>query len=111
VALLIRLLILPIRRPILAMVLGLAIVGAVFAYDWKQEPSCGGQTMDRTSICHRLTDSEGTYDKTYEDMRSDQSSAPYIWGTLGGVLLLGGAVSWPIRRRRAARAATAATAV
>ena len=57
-----------------------------------------------TSICHRVTDSEGTYDKTYDDMASDQSQAPYIWAGLGGVLLLGGAMSWPIRRRRAARA-------
>lgn len=40
-------------------------------------------------------------------MKSDQSTAPYIWGTLGGVLILGGAVSWPIRRRAARAAATA----
>jgi hypothetical protein len=110
VGLLIRLLILPVRRPILAIVLGLAIVGAVFAYDWKQAPTCGGETMDQTSICHRVLDSDDTYDKTYEDMRSDQSTAPYIWGTLGGLLVLGGAVSWPIRRRRAARAAATAVA-
>jgi hypothetical protein len=109
VGLLIHLLILPVRRPIVAIVLGLAIIGGVFAYDWKQAPSCGGQTMDRESICHRLTDSAGTYDKTYDDMRSQQSTAPYIWGALGGVLVLGGAVSWPIRRRRAARAAATAT--
>lgn len=102
--LLIRLLILPVRRPILAIVLGLAILGGVVAYDWQQEPSCGGQTMDRTSICHRVTDSDGTYDKTYDDMKAQQSTAPYFWGGLGGVLVLGGAVSWPIRRRRAARA-------
>jgi hypothetical protein len=108
VGLLIQLLILPVRRPIVAIALGLAIIGGVLAYDWKQAPSCGGQTMDRTSICHRLTDNDGTYDKTYDDMRSQQSTAPYIWGTLGGVLVLGGAVSWPIRRRRAARAAATA---
>jgi hypothetical protein len=110
VGLLIHLLILPIRRPIVAIVLGLAVIGGVLAYDWKQPPSCGGETMDQTSICRRLTDSDGTYDKTYADMKSDQSRAPYIWGALGGVLVLGGAVSWPIRRRRAARAATAAAA-
>jgi hypothetical protein len=108
VGLLIYLLILPFKRPIVAIVLGLAIIGGVFAYDWKQTPTCGGETMTATSICHRLTDSEGTYDKTLGDMRSDQSQAPYIWGGLGAVLLLGGAVSWPIRRRRAARAAAVA---
>ena len=106
--LLIRLLILPFRRPIVGIVLGLAIIGGVFAYDWDQAPTCGGRTMDATSVCHRLTDSDGTYDKTYDDMVSDQRSAPYIWGTLGGVLVLVGAVSWPIRRRRAARAAAPA---
>ena len=106
--LLIQLLILPFRRPIVAIVLGLIILGGVFAYDWKQEPSCGGQTMDRTSICRKLTDSDGTSDRTYDDMKSQQSTAPYIWGTLGGALVLGGAVSWPIRRRRAARAAVTA---
>jgi hypothetical protein len=108
VGLLIHLLILPFRRPVVAIVLGLAVIGGVLAYDWKQEPSCGGETMDRTSICRRLTDTDGTYDKTYADMRSQQSTAPYIWGTLGGLLVLGGAVSWPIRRRRAARAAVTA---
>ena len=107
--LLIHLLLLPIKRPIVAMVLGLAIIGGVFAYDWKQAPTCGGETMTATSICRRVTDSEGTYDKTYRDMASDQSQAPYIWGGLGGVLLLGGAVSWPIRRRRAARAVAGRT--
>ena len=103
--LLIQLLILPFRRPIVAIVLGLIILGGVFAYDWKQEPSCGGETMDRTSVCRKLTDSDGASDRTYDDMKSQQSTAPYIWGTLGGALVLGGAVSWPIRRRRAARAA------
>ena len=108
VGLLIHLLILPVRRPIAAILLGLAVIGGVLAYDWKQAPTCGGSTMDSTSICHRLSDDDGTYDKTYDDMRSDQSSAPYIWASLGGVLALGGAVSWPIRRRRAARAAATA---
>ena len=108
--LLIHLLLLPIKRPIAAMVLGLAIIGGVLAYDWKQPPTCGGETMNATSICRRLTDDEGKYDKTYDDMASTQSQAPYIWGGLGGVLLLGGAVSWPIRRRRAARVAELAAA-
>jgi len=108
VGLLIQLLILPVRRPIVAIVLGLAIIGGVLAYDWKQAPSCGGETMDQSSVCHRLNDSDGTYDKTYDDMKSDQSSAPYFWGALGGVLVLGGSVSWPIRRRRATRAAAMA---
>ena len=103
--LLIHLLILPFRRPIVAIVLGLAIVGGVLAYDWDQAPTCGGETMDSGSVCRRVTDSEGTYDKTYDDMREQQSTAPYIWGSLGGLLVLGGAVSWPIRRRRAAREA------
>lgn len=103
--LLIHLLILPFKRPIAGIVLGLVIIGGVLAYDWKQTPTCGGETMTAASVCHRLTDSEGTYDKTLDDMRSDQSQAPYIWATLGGVLILAGAVSWPIRRRRAARAA------
>jgi hypothetical protein len=108
VGLLIHLLILPFRRPIVAMMLGVAIVGAVLAYDWEQPPSCGGQTMDRTSVCRRLTDSDGSHDKTYDDMLEQQGTAPYFWGGLGGVLVLGGAVSWPIRRRRAARAAATA---
>ena len=107
--LLIHLLILPFRRPIAAIVLGLIIVGGVLAYDWDQEPSCGGETMDRTSVCRKVTDSDGSSDRTYDDVKSSQSSAPYIWGTLGGVMVLGGAVSWPIRRRRAAREAAAAT--
>jgi hypothetical protein len=55
----------------------------------------------------RLTDSSDTRDKTYDEARSSQKSAPYIWATLGGALVLGGAVSWPIRRRDAARAAAA----
>jgi hypothetical protein len=110
VGLLIYLLLLPFRRPIVAIVLGLVVIGGVFAYDWKQPPTCGGETMTSTSICHRVTDTDSSADKTYEDMAADQSQAPYIWGTLGGVLLLGGAVSWPIRRRRAARAAAAVPA-
>ena len=105
--LLIRLLILPIRRPILAIVLGLIIIGGVLAYDWDHEPTCGGETMGRADICHLRSDDDGSSDKTYDEVKSDQSSAPYIWSTLGGVLVLGGAVSWPIRRRRAARAAAA----
>jgi hypothetical protein len=107
VGLLIRLLILPIRRPVVAIVIGLAIVGAVLAYDWDGAPTCGGSTMERGDICHRITDTSNTYDKSYDQVQSDQKPAPYIWGGLGGLLILGGAVSWPIRRRRdaAARAA------
>ena len=54
-------------------------------------------------VCHRLSDKAGTYDKTYAATKSDQSSAPYFWGALGGAMVLCGAVSWPIRRRRATR--------
>ena len=110
--LLIHLLILPFRRPIAAIVLGLVILGGVYAYDWDSAPSCGGATMEQGDVCHRLSDSDGTYDKSFDEASSEKRTAPYIWSTLGGVLILGGAVSWPIRRRRAAaRAAAAAPAV
>jgi len=108
--LLIHLLILPFRKPVAAIVLGLIILGGVLAVDWDQEPTCGGQTMTQDDVCRKVTDSDGSSDQTYADVKSSQSSAPYIWGTLGGVLVLGGAVSWPIRRRRAARAAELAAA-
>jgi hypothetical protein len=107
--LLIRLLILPFRHPIAAILLGLAILGGVFFADWDSAPTCGGSTMEQGDICHRVTDTDGDTDKTYDDVKSDQKSAPYIWGTLGGVLVLGGAVGWPLRRRREA-ARDAATA-
>lgn len=100
--LLIRLLILPFRRPIAAILVGLAILGGVLAYDWDGAPTCGGSTMEQGDICRRVTDTAGTYDKTYDETRSNQKSAPYIWGSLGGALVLAGAVSWPVRRRRAA---------
>jgi hypothetical protein len=104
--LLIRLLILPFRHPIAAILIGLAILGGVLAYDWDGAPTCGGSTMQQGDVCQRLTDTTHTYDKTYDEAKSDQKSAPYIWASLGGLLVLGGAVSWPIRRRRnAARAA------
>jgi hypothetical protein len=100
--LLIQLLILPFRRPIAAILIGLAILGGVFVYDWDSAPTCGSSTMEQGDICHRVADTDGSSDKTYDESRSDKKSAPYIWGALGGALALGGAVSWPIRRRREA---------
>jgi hypothetical protein len=108
--LLIHLLILPFRRPIAAILVGLAILGGVLVYDWDSAPTCGGSTMEQGDVCHRLADTADTYDKTYDESRSDKKSAPYIWGALGGAMALGGAVSWPIRRRREAARAAAATA-
>ena len=108
--LLIQLLILPFRRPIVAIVLGLAILGGVFAYDWDGAPTCGGSTMEQGDVCRKITDTTGSSDRTYEQAEANQTSAPYIWGTLGGVLVLSGAISWPVRRRRAAARAAAATA-
>ncbi|MEV4345208.1 hypothetical protein AB0J83_12095 [Actinoplanes sp. NPDC049596] len=108
--LLIHLLILPFRRPLAAIVIGLAILGGVYAYDWDSAPSCGGSTMEQGDVCRRLSDTDGTYDKTYDEAGSEKRNAPYIWASLGGVLVLGGAVSWPIRRRRAAARADAAAA-
>ena len=108
--LLIHLLILPFRRPIAAILIGLAILGGVLAYDWDGAPTCGGSTMEQGDTCHRISDTAAANDKTYDEVKSDEKSAPYIWGTLGGVMALGGAVSWPIRRRRAAAARDAAAA-
>ena len=108
--LLIHLLILPFRRPIAAILVGLAILGGVFVYDWDSAPTCGGSTMEQGDICHRVSDTAHTYDKSYEESRSDKKSAPYFWIALGGAMALGGAVSWPIRRRREAARAAAATA-
>jgi hypothetical protein len=109
--LLIRLLILPFRRPIAAILIGLAILGGVLAFDWDSAPTCGGSTMAQGDVCHRLTDTSNAADKTYDQARSDQKSAPYIWAGLGGVMVLAGAVSWPIRRRRAAARAAATPAM
>ncbi|WP_436532978.1 hypothetical protein [Actinoplanes sp. HUAS TT8] len=106
--LLIRLLILPFRYPIAGIVIGLAIIGGVLATDWDSAPTCGGDTMAQGDICHRLTDTDNSLDKTYDEAKADKSQAPYIWAGLGGVLVLSGAVSWPIRRRRAAARAAAA---
>lgn len=106
--LLIHLLVLPFRRPIAAILIGLAILGGVLVYDWDSAPTCGGSTMEQGDICRRVGDTTGSSDKTYDGASSDKKSAPYIWGGLGGAMVLGGAVSWPIRRRReAARAAAA----
>src|ERR1044071_1081183 len=94
------------------MLIGLAILGGVLVTDWGGAPTCGGTTMTQGDVCHKLSDTDGSSDKTYDEQKSDEKSAPYIWGTLGGILLLAGAISWPIRRRAAPRAAaaTAATA-
>ena len=109
--LLIHLLILPFRRPIAAIAIGLVILAGVLAYDWDGSPTCGGSTMEQGDTCHRIADSTDTYDKTYDEVRSDQKAAPYIWGSLGGALVLLGGVSWPLRRRRAAARKAAAVAV
>jgi hypothetical protein len=102
VGLLIRLLILPFRRPVVGIVVGLVILGGVLAYDWNGAPTCGGSTMQRGDICRRVSDTTGASDRTYEQAEANKRSAPYIWGALGGALVVIGAVSWPIRRRREA---------
>lgn len=108
--LLIHLLILPFRRPIVGIVIGLVILGGVFAYDWDGAPTCGGSTMEQGDICRRITDTTGSSDRTYDQTKTNQKAAPYIWGSLGGALVLIGGVSWPIRRRREAARKAAATA-
>ncbi|GIE78445.1 hypothetical protein Aph02nite_43950 [Actinoplanes philippinensis] len=109
--LLIKLLILPFRRPVLAIVIGLVILGGVFAYDWDGAPTCGGATMEQGDVCREVGDSTGSSDRTFEQAKSNQAAAPYIWGSLGGALVVLGGVSRPIRRRReAARQAAAASA-
>ena len=109
--LLIHLLILPFRRPILAIVIGLVILGGVLAYDWDGAPTCGGSTMEQGDVCRKVSDTNGSSDRTFDQAASNQRSAPYIWGSLGGALVLIGGVSWPIRRRReATRQAAAASA-
>jgi hypothetical protein len=110
--LLIQLLALPFRRPIVAILIGLAILGGVFAYDWDGAPTCGGTTMEQGDTCRKISDSTGSSDRTYDQTKANQETAPYVWGSLGGALVLLGAVSWPIRRRReAARKAAAPAAV
>jgi hypothetical protein len=113
VGLLIRLLILPFKRPIVGMVIGLVMIGGVLITDWGGDPSCGGKTMQPGDLCHKVSDSTNALDKTYEQEKSSEKPAPYIWGTLGGVLVVAGAGSWAVRRRKATRAAegtdTAAT--
>ncbi|MGK5684894.1 hypothetical protein [Actinoplanes sp. URMC 104] len=109
VGLLIHLLVLPFRRPIVAILIGLAILGGVLAYDWDGAPTCGGATMEQGDICRKVTDTTGSSDLTYDETKSNQKAAPYIWGSLGGALVLLGGIGWPIRRRReAARKAAAA---
>lgn len=109
--LLIKLLILPFRRPVLAIIIGLMVLGGVFAYDWDGAPTCGGSTMEQGDVCRKVGDTTGSSDRTFEQAKSNQQAAPYIWGSLGGALVLLGGVSWPIRRRREAARQAAATSV
>lgn len=109
--LLIRLLILPFRRPVAAIVIGLVILGGVVAVDWDGVPTCGGSTMEQGDVCHRIGDTTTASDQSYNEVKSDQKAAPYVWGSLGGVLVLVGGVNWPIRRRREAARRAAAAAV
>jgi hypothetical protein len=111
VGLLIHLLALPFRRPLVAILIGLAILGGVLAYDWDGAPTCGGSTMEQGDTCRKVSDSTGSSDRTYDQAKSNQENAPYIWGSLGGALVLLGGVSWPIRRRREAARKAAVAAV
>ncbi|WP_250038372.1 hypothetical protein [Paractinoplanes maris] len=108
--LLFHLIALPFRRPLVGILIGLAILGGVFAYDWDSAPTCGGSTMEQGDVCRKVTDTTGSSDRTFDETKDNQRSAPYIWGSLGGALVLIGAVSWPIRRRRRAAQADAAAA-
>jgi hypothetical protein len=76
VGLLIRLFILPFRHPIASIVIGITILGGVYAMNWDSAPTCGGATMKQGDVCHRLTDTSDTHDKTYDEARSSQNSAP-----------------------------------
>ena len=109
--LLIHLLILPFKRPIIGLLIGLAILGGVFTHDWENEqPSCGGSTMEPGDVCHKLSDTDGSLDKSFDDVKAQDKQLPYIFGGLGGILVISGAVTWPLKRRREAAAREAAAA-